>query len=89
MSISGVRKNFAYLFFILNIVVYFFCLMLIGDSLGGRNIAIFIFSACLYYIFNIYNMSSSRYRNSDILMAVFLNAFLFILSLFILFFISL
>ena len=40
MSISGVRKNFAYLFFILNIVVYFFCLMLIDDSLGGRNIAI-------------------------------------------------
>ena len=82
MSISGVRKNFAYLFFILNIVVYFFCLMLIGDSLGGRNIAIFIFSACLYYIFNIYDMSSSRYRNSDMLMAVFLNAFLFVLSLF-------
>ncbi len=82
MSISGVRKNFAYLFFILNIVVYFFCLMLIGDSLDGRNIAIFIFSACLYYIFNIYDMSSSRYRNSDMLMAVFLNVFLFVLSLF-------
>lgn len=82
MSISGVRKNFAYLFFILNIVVYFFCLMLIDDSLGGRNIAIFVFSACLYYIFNIYDMSSSKYRNSDILMAVFLNSFIFVLSLF-------
>lgn len=82
MSISRVRKNFTYLFFILNIVAYFFCLTLINDSLGGRNIIIFTFSACLYYIFDIYNMSNSKYKNSDILVAVFLNIFLFLLSLF-------
>ena len=82
MNISGVRKNFTYLFFILNIVVYFFCLILIGDSLGPRNVIIFTFSACLYYIFDLYNMKGSKYRNSDILLAVFLNLFLFLLSLF-------
>ena len=82
MNISGVRKNFTYLFFILNIVVYFFCLILIGDSLGPRNVIIFTFSACLYYIFDLYNMKGSKYRNSDILLVVFLNLFLFLLSLF-------
>lgn len=82
MNISGVRKNFTYLFFILNIVVYFFCLILIGDSLGPRNVTIFTFSACLYYIFDLYNMKGSKYKNSDILLAVFLNLFLFLLSLF-------
>ncbi|MBP9479540.1 MAG: exopolysaccharide biosynthesis polyprenyl glycosylphosphotransferase [Sebaldella sp.] len=82
MNISGVRKNFTYLFFILNIVVYFFCLILIGDSLGPRNVIIFTFSACLYYIFDLYNMKGSKYKNSDILLAVFLNLFLFLLSLF-------
>ena len=82
MNISGVRKNFTYLFFILNLVVYFFCLILIGDSLGPRNVIIFMFSACLYYIFNLYNMKGSKYRNSDLFLAVFLNLFLFLLSLF-------
>ena len=82
MNISGVRKNFTYLFFILNLVVYFFCLILIGDSFGPRNVIIFMFSACLYYIFNLYNMKGSKYRNSDLFLAVFLNLFLFLLSLF-------
>ena len=41
-----------------------------------------MFSACLYYIFNLYNMKGSKYRNSDLFLAVFLNLFLFLLSLF-------
>ena len=53
MSISGVRKNFAYLFFILNIVVYFFCLMWI---VWAAEISPFLYFQRVYIIYSIYTI---------------------------------
>ncbi len=82
MAISGVRNNFSYLFFILNIVAYFFGLFIIDVNIDARNIITLIISVTIYYVANIYNMSSKRYKTQDLIISIVINILLTLFSIF-------
>ena len=54
MAISGVRSNFTYLYFILNILLYFLILRLvININIDFKNLVVLIISLTAYYVSNI------------------------------------
>lgn len=76
MAISGVRKNFSYLFGILTVVMYFVGLLIINRGLGFRNATIILVALIGYYIADVYNISASRYRLRDMAIAILINGIL-------------
>ena len=70
---SGVRKNYLALFWILTIVVYFIGLIIINRGLGFRNIGIFGVALIAYYVGNIYNIAVGRYRLRDMAVVCVVN----------------
>ena len=70
---SGVRKNYLTLFWILTIVVYFIGLIIINRGLGFRNIGIFGVALIAYYVGNIYNIAVGRYRLRDMAVVCVVN----------------
>ena len=76
MAISGVRKNFSYLFGILTVVMYFVGLLIINRGLGFRNATIILVALIGYYIADVYNISASRYRLRDMAIVILINGIL-------------
>ncbi len=76
MAISGVRKNFSYLFGILTVVMYFIGLLIINRGLGFRNATIILVALIGYYIADVYNISASRYRLRDMAIVILINGIL-------------
>ena len=76
MAISGVRKNFSYLFGIFTVVMYFVGLLIINRGLGFRNATIILVALIGYYIADVYNISASRYRLRDMAIVILINGIL-------------
>ncbi len=82
MAVSGVRKNFSYLFGILTVAMYFVGLLIINRGLGFRNAIIIVIALTAYYIANVYNTSASRYRLRDMAVVIIINGLLMLLTTF-------
>ncbi len=82
MAVSGVRKNFSYLFGILTIGMYFISLLIINRGLGFRNAIIILAALTAYYIANVYNISVGRYRLRDMATVIVINGMLMLLTTF-------
>ena len=81
MAVSGMKKNYSYLFGILTIMMYFIGLLLINRGLGFKNVAVIIFSMIIYYVANVYNMTR-RYRLRDIVIVIGINFILVLVTVF-------
>ncbi len=83
MAISGVRSNFTYLYFILNILLYFLILRLvININIDFKNLVVLIISLTAYYVSNIFNMRGTKYRIDDFMTTIAINIFMMIFSVF-------
>ena len=76
MAISGVRKNFSYLFGILTVAMYFIGLVIINRGLGFRNAMIIVSALIAYYIANVYNVATSKYKLKDMTTVIVINGIL-------------
>ena len=81
MAVSGMKKNYSYLFGILTIVMYLVGLLLINRGLGFKNVIVIVCSMIIYYVANVYNMTG-RYRLRDIVIVVGINFILVVITLF-------
>ena len=81
MAVSGMKKNYSYLFGILMILMYFIGLLLINRGLGFTNVIVIICSMVIYYVANVYNMAG-RYRLRDIVIIVGINFILVMITTF-------
>ena len=81
MAVSGMKKNYSYLFGILMILMYFIGLLLINRGLGFTNVIVIICSMIIYYVANVYNMAG-RYRLRDIVIIVGINFILVMITTF-------
>ena len=87
MAVSGVKRNFSYLFGILTVVVYLIgLLLLINRELGIRNVLIIISALIAYYIANVYNIVANRYRLRDMATVIVINTIFMSLTVFLGFF---
>ena len=87
MAVSGVKRNFSYLFGILTVVVYLIgLLLLINIELGIRNVLIIISALIAYYIANVYNIVANRYRLRDMATVIVINTIFMSLTVFLGFF---
>ncbi|RRD38849.1 exopolysaccharide biosynthesis polyprenyl glycosylphosphotransferase [Leptotrichia sp. OH3620_COT-345] len=82
MAVSGVRRNFSYLFGFLTVAVYFIGLFLINRGLGFRNAIIIVTALIAYYIANVYNVTASRYRLRDMATVIVINFMLMFITTF-------
>ena len=82
MAISGVRKNFSYLFGILTVAMYFIGLVIINRGLGFRNAMIIVSALIAYYIANVYNVATSKYKLKDMTMVIVINGILMTVTTF-------
>ncbi|AMD94526.1 exopolysaccharide biosynthesis polyprenyl glycosylphosphotransferase [Leptotrichia sp. oral taxon 847] len=73
MAVSGVRKNYLGLFWILTVVVYLIGLIIINRGLGFRNVGIFGVALIAYYVGNIYNIAVGRYKLRDMAVVCIVN----------------
>lgn len=73
MAVSGVRKNYLGLFWILTVVVYLNGLIIINRGLGFRNVGIFGVALIAYYVGNIYNIAVGRYKLRDMAVVCIVN----------------
>ena len=81
MAVSGMKKNYSYLFGILMILMYFIGLLLINRGLGFTNVIVIVCSMVIYYVANVYNMAG-RYRLRDIVIIVGINFILVMITTF-------
>ena len=81
MAVSGMKKNYSYLFGILTIVTYFIGLLLVNRGLGVTNVAVIVCSMIIYYVANVYNMTGI-YRLRDIIIIVGINFILVVITAF-------
>ena len=81
MAVSGMKKNYSYLFGILTIVTYFIGLLLVNRGLGFTNVAVIVCSMIIYYVANVYNMTGI-YRLRDIIIIVGINFILVVITAF-------
>ena len=82
MAISGVRKNFSYLFGILTVAMYFIGLVIINRGLGFRNAMIIVSVLIAYYIANVYNVATSKYKLKDMTTVIVINGILMTVTTF-------
>ena len=82
MAISGVRKNFSYLFGILTVAMYFIVLVIINRGLGFRNAMIIVSALIAYYIANVYNVATSKYKLKDMTTVIVINGILMTVTTF-------
>ena len=82
MAISGVRKNFSYLFGILTVAMYFIGLVIINRGLGFRNAMIIVSALVAYYIANVYNVATSKYKLKDMTTVIVINGILMTVTTF-------
>ena len=82
MAISGVRKNFSYLFGILTVAMYFIGLAIINRALGLRNAMIIVSALIAYYIANVYNVATSKYKLKDMTTVIVINGILMTVTTF-------
>ena len=82
MAISGVRKNFSYLFGILTVAMYFIGLVIINRGLGFRNAMIIVSALIAYYIANVYNVATSKYKLKDMTTVIVINGILMTVTTF-------
>ena len=81
MAVSGMKKNYSYLFGILTIVMYLVGLLLINRGLGFKNVIVIVCSMIIYYVANVYNMAG-RYKLRDIAIIIAINFILVVITLF-------
>ena len=82
MAIRGVRKNFSYLFGILTVAMYFIGLVIINRGLGFRNAMIIVSALIAYYIANVYNVATSKYKLKDMTTVIVINGILMTVTTF-------
>ena len=82
MAMSGVRKNFSYLFGILTVAMYFIGLVIINRGLGFRNAMIIVSALIAYYIANVYNVATSKYKLKDMTAVIVINGILMTVTTF-------
>ena len=82
MAMSGVRKNFSYLFGILRVGMYFIGLVIINRGLGFRNAMIIVSALIAYYIANVYNVATSKYKLKDMTTVIVINGILMTVTTF-------
>ena len=82
MAMSGVRKNFSYLFGILTVAMYFIGLVIINRGLGFRNAMIIVSALVAYYIANVYNVATSKYKLKDMTTVIVINGILMTVTTF-------
>ncbi len=82
MAMSGVRKNFSYLFGILTVAMYFIGLVIINRGLGFRNAMIIVSALIAYYIANVYNVTTSKYKLKDMTTVIVINGILMTVTTF-------
>lgn len=82
MAMSGVRKNFSYLFGILTVAMYFIGLIIINRGLGFRNAMIIVSALIAYYIANVYNVAANRYKLKDMTTVIVINGILMTITTF-------
>ena len=82
MVMSGVRKNFSYLFGILTVAMYFIGLVIINRGLGFRNAMIIVSALIAYYIANVYNVATSKYKLKDMTTVIVINGILMTVTTF-------
>jgi exopolysaccharide biosynthesis polyprenyl glycosylphosphotransferase len=82
MAMSGVRKNFSYLFGILTVAMYFIGLVIINRGLGFRNAMIIVSVLIAYYIANVYNVATSKYKLKDMTTVIVINGILMTVTTF-------
>ena len=82
MAISGGRKNFSYLFGILTVAMYFIGLVIINRGLGFRNAMIIVSALIAYYIANVYNVATSKYKLKDMTTVIVINGILMTVTTF-------
>ena len=82
MAISGVRKNFSYLFGILTVAMYFIGLVIINRGLGFRNAMIIVSALIAYYIANVYNVATNKYKLKDMTTVIVINGILMTVTTF-------
>ena len=82
MTISGVRKNFSYLFGILTVAMYFIGLVIINRGLGFRNAMIIVSALVAYYIANVYNVATNKYKLKDMTTVIVINGILMTVTTF-------
>ena len=82
MAMSGVRKNFSYLFGILTVAMYFIGLIIINRGLGFRNAMIIVSALIAYYIANVYNVAANRYKLKDMTTVIIINGILMTITTF-------
>ena len=82
MAMSGVRKNFSYLFGILTVAMYFIGLIIINRGLGFRNAMIIVGALIAYYIANVYNVAANKYKLKDMTTVIVINGILMTITTF-------
>ena len=82
MAMSGVRKNFSYLFGILTVAMYFIGLIIINRGLGFRNAMIIVSALIAYYIANVYNVATNKYKLKDMTTVIVINGILMTITTF-------
>ena len=82
MAMSGVRKNFSYLFGILTVAMYFIGLIIINRGLGFRNAMIIVSALIAYYIANVYNVATNKYKFKDMTTVIVINGILMTVTTF-------
>lgn len=82
MAMSGVRKNFSYLFGILTVAMYFIGLVIINRGLGFGNAMIIVSALIAYYIANVYNVATSKYKLKDMTTVIVINGILMTVTTF-------
>lgn len=82
MGMSGVRKNFSYLFGILTVAMYFIGLIIINRGLGFRNAMIIVSALIAYYIANVYNVATNKYKLKDMTTVIVINGILMTITTF-------
>ena len=82
MAMSGVRKNFSYLFGILTVAMYFIGLIIINRGLGFRNAMIIVSALIAYYVANVYNVATNKYKLKDMTTVIVINGILMTVTTF-------
>ena len=82
MAMCGVRKNFSYLFGILTVAMYFIGLIIINRGLGFRNAMIIVSALIAYYIANVYNVATNKYKLKDMTTVIVINGILMTVTTF-------
>lgn len=82
MAMSGVRKNFSYLFGILTVAMYFIGLIIINRGLGFKNAMIIVSALIAYYIANVYNVATNKYKLKDMTTVIVINGILMTITTF-------